>query len=55
VGELDPLSNELVPAIQGIPGVSQIKLETIPSADHFFRDTAAEDLADRIAEFLKQK
>jgi pimeloyl-ACP methyl ester carboxylesterase len=55
IGELDPLSNELVPAIQGIPAATKIKLETIAGADHFFRDIAAEDLADRMAEFLKQK
>ena len=55
VGELDPLANELLPAVQGIPGTTKIKLETLAGADHFFRDAAADDLADRVADFLKQK
>ncbi len=55
VGDLDPLSHELVPAIQGIPNDPRIKLETIPGADHFFRDLAAEKLADKIKEFMKHK
>ena len=55
VGDLDPLANELVPAIQGIPDAKSIKLVTIPGADHFFRDQAAEDLADQIKAFLAEK
>ena len=55
VGDLDPLANELIPAVQGIPGTTKIRLETITGADHFFRDVAADDLADRMADFLKQK
>jgi pimeloyl-ACP methyl ester carboxylesterase len=55
VGDLDPLANELTPAVQGIPGASKIKMDTIAGADHFFRDAAAEDLADHMATFLKQK
>src|SRR5262249_8804164 len=48
VGELDPLANELVPAIQGIPDAKKITVETVAGADHYFRDLAAEDAADRI-------
>jgi pimeloyl-ACP methyl ester carboxylesterase len=55
VGDLDPLSSELVPAIQGIPNAANIKLETIQGADHFFRDLAAEDLADQMKAFIEQK
>lgn len=33
---------------------SNIRIATIDDADHFFRDLAAEDAADRIAEFVKQ-
>lgn len=55
VGDLDPLSNELVPAIQGIPNAANIKLETIQGADHFFRDLAAEDLSDQIKAFIGEK
>lgn len=51
-GDLDSLSNELVPAIQGIPNASNVKLETIAGADRFFRDLAAEEVADRIKAFL---
>ena len=55
VGDLDPLANELLPAIQGIPDARSIRLVTIAGADHFFRDQAAEDLADRIKAFLAEK
>ena len=55
VGELDPLAHELVPAIQGIPNATNITLETIPGADHFFRDLAADSLADKIKAFLSHK
>jgi pimeloyl-ACP methyl ester carboxylesterase len=54
-GDLDALSSELVPAIQGIPDAKNITLQTIAGADHFFRDLAAEDLADRIKTFIPQK
>lgn len=33
---------------------SRVQLDTIEDADHFFRDLFAEDVADRIAEFIKQ-
>ncbi len=55
VGELDPLSHELLPAVQGIPGANNIRIETIAAADHFFRDLAADDLADKIKAFVAQK
>jgi pimeloyl-ACP methyl ester carboxylesterase len=55
VGDLDPLANELLPAIQGIPDAKSIRLVTIPGADHFFRDQAAEELADTIKAFLAEK
>ncbi|MBI5261770.1 MAG: alpha/beta fold hydrolase [Bradyrhizobium sp.] len=32
----------------------KVRLETIEGADHFFLDLAADDVADRIAEFIKQ-
>jgi uncharacterized protein len=32
----------------------RVQLDTIEGADHFFRDLFAEDVADRIAEFIKQ-
>jgi hypothetical protein len=52
VGELDPLANELLPAVQGIPGVGSIAIETVSGADHFFRDLTADALADRIKAFV---
>ena len=55
VGDLDPLANELLPAIEGIPDAKSIRLVTLPGADHFFRDQAAEDLADKIKAFLAEK
>jgi len=55
VGDLDPLANELLPAIEGIPDAKSIRLVTIAGADHFFRDQAAEDLADKIKAFLAEK
>lgn len=55
VGDLDPLAHELLPAIQGIPDAKSVRVLTIPGADHFFRDQAAEDLADAIKAFLAEK
>jgi pimeloyl-ACP methyl ester carboxylesterase len=55
VGDLDPLSSEIVPAIEGIPGTDKIQLVTIPGADNFFRDLAADDLAERINQFIASK
>ncbi len=55
VGDLDPLANELLPAIEGIPDAKSVRLVTIAGADHFFRDQAAEDLADKIKAFLAEK
>lgn len=55
VGDLDPLAGELLPAIQGIPDAKSTRLVTLAGADHFFRDQAAEDLADRIKAFLAEK
>lgn len=31
-----------------------VQLDKIEDADHFFRDLFAEDVADRIAKFIKQ-
>jgi pimeloyl-ACP methyl ester carboxylesterase len=55
VGDLDPLASELIPAIQGIPDAKTVRLVTIPGADHFFRDQAADDLADAIKAFMGEK
>lgn len=55
VGDLDPVSNELLPAIQGIPDAKNITLQTIAGADQFFRDLAAEELSERIKAFLERK
>jgi pimeloyl-ACP methyl ester carboxylesterase len=52
VGDLDPLANELMPAIEGIPGARDIRAETVAGADHFFRDLAVDQLADKIDSFL---
>ncbi len=35
-------------------GRGRMQLEKIEDADHFFRDLFAEDVADRIADFIKQ-
>ncbi len=52
VGDLDPLSREIVPAIEGIPAAEKISLDVIPGADNFFRDLAADELADRVSRFV---
>lgn len=52
IGDLDPLSSEIIPAVEGIPGAEKITLSIVPGADNFFRDLAAEDLAQRISEFV---
>ena len=54
VGDFDPLSKEIIPAIEGIPGTDQIKLDVIPGADNYFRDLAAEDLAAKIGDFISK-
>jgi pimeloyl-ACP methyl ester carboxylesterase len=54
VGELDPLATELKPAIEGIPDARNVTMETIPGADRYFRDLAAEEVANRIRDFLKK-
>jgi alpha/beta superfamily hydrolase len=55
VGDLDPLANELMPAIEGMPGANNIRAETIAGADRFFRDLAVDQLADRINDFLQPR
>jgi pimeloyl-ACP methyl ester carboxylesterase len=56
VGDQDPSGRELSEAIQGIPtDISKISQVTIPGADHQFRDTAADALADKMKAFLAQK
>ncbi len=55
VGDLDPLAKELLPAIEGIPDAKNIRVETVAGADHFFRDLAAEGLADKVKGFLEGK
>ncbi len=54
-GELDPLTAELTPAIEGIPDRKTITFRIIPGADHYFRDLAAEDLSREIKGFVLQK
>ncbi len=54
-GELDPLTAELAPAIEGIPDPKHITFKTLRGADHYFRDLAAEDLANEIRDFVQRK
>jgi alpha/beta superfamily hydrolase len=44
-----------MPAIEGMPGANNIRAETIAGADHFFRDLAVDQLADRINDFLQPR
>ncbi len=55
VGTLDPLAQELEPAIQGMPDNDKIKLVTIPDADHFFASYKTEGLAESIKDFVLKK
>jgi dienelactone hydrolase len=55
VGDQDPLAAELTPAIEGIPDAQNINFQVIPGADHFFRDMAAEELANHIRDFIQKK
>lgn len=54
MGELDPVTQELTPAIQGIPNITHVQTVTIPAADNFFRDVAADDVATQIQQFVQQ-
>jgi pimeloyl-ACP methyl ester carboxylesterase len=53
--ELDPQEQELASAMRSLAGDRQITFEEVPGADRFFRDAAADELADRIKEFLGRK
>ncbi|MEJ2124784.1 MAG: alpha/beta hydrolase [Alphaproteobacteria bacterium] len=55
VGTMDPLAQELEPAIRGMPDNKNTTLVTIPDADHFFTNYKTEDLADRIKDFVLSK
>jgi alpha/beta superfamily hydrolase len=52
---MDPLAQELEPAIQGMPDNQNTTLVTIPDADHFFTNYKTEDLADAIKDFVLKK
>lgn len=55
IGDQDPLAAELAPAIEGIPDAQNISFQVIPGADHFFRDLAAEELANHMRDFIQKK
>lgn len=55
IGDQDPLYNELSPAIEGIPDAKLITFAVVPGADHFFHDAAADELANRIRDFVHKK
>ena len=52
----DSVVPDVAAAFGSLAGSSggRVQLDTIEDADHFFRDLFAEDVADRIAEFIKQ-
>ncbi|QOZ46298.1 hypothetical protein XH89_24640 [Bradyrhizobium sp. CCBAU 53340] len=52
----DTVVPDVVASFKPLAGSSdgRVQLEKIEDADHFFRDLFAEDVADRIAEFIKQ-
>jgi pimeloyl-ACP methyl ester carboxylesterase len=51
----DPLERELSMAMRDLGGQKNIVFEEVQSADHFFRDASADELADRIKDFLGRK
>jgi pimeloyl-ACP methyl ester carboxylesterase len=53
--ELDPQERELTTAMRGLPEHKNISFHEVRGADHFFRDTAAEEMSDRVAEFLSHR
>jgi len=53
VGDADTVVPGLAAAMRARPVPANVTFEIIPGADHFFRDLAADDLADRLAPFLK--
>ena len=48
-------SRELSTAMRDLGGQKNIVFEEVQSADHFFRDAAADELADQIKDFLGRK
>ncbi|MDE5445096.1 hypothetical protein GWG65_27360 [Bradyrhizobium sp. CSA207] len=52
----DTVVPDVAAAFASLAGASRgrVQLDKIEDADHFFRDLFAEDVADRIAEFIKQ-
>lgn len=54
-GDIDPQSAELASAMRGLADNRRILFEEVRGADHFFRDAAADDLADKIKEYLARK
>lgn len=55
VGGQDPLAAEITKGMDELGETPNVHFETIAGAGHFFRDLYAEDLADVIAKFLKEK
>ena len=52
-GDNDDIVPELPGAMSSLPYAKNVRLEMVSGADHFFRDFLAEELADKIAAFLK--
>lgn len=54
-GDSDPHAAELASAMRGVADNRRIVFEEVRGADHFFRDAAADELADKIKEYLGRR
>jgi pimeloyl-ACP methyl ester carboxylesterase len=54
-GGADPQEPQLSRAMRELGGQKNIIFEEVQSADHFFRDSSADELADRIKDFMGRK
>lgn len=54
IGEADETVPDLPERMAAVEGDDAIRVDTVPGADHFFRDFFADDAADLIAEFVRR-
>jgi len=54
VGSEDKIAKELQKKLQKLSGSDNLTIEIMDGADHFFRDLYAEDLVERVVEFIRE-
>lgn len=54
-GDADPQAPELAAAMRNLADHKLVVFQEVQGADHYFRDAAADELADKIKEFLAHR